>query len=275
MARKKIGLRPALAVGAAIVILAVLATTAFAVDSVITYTGCLNTSGSGAGNVSKVKAGDNPLSQCSSGQTQIRLSSGDITSVTAGSGLTGGGTNGAVTLGLSGGYTLPQDCSSGQVAKSDGSNAWACGNDNDTTYSAGTGLSLSGNEFSLAPAYRTEVWRAYKGGTEPAAAPSQTEVVSLDLPAGAYLVNVTGNFETADHDLIDVNCVLTDGFNNPTVGAKVKGDSVGTGVPFALQDVASLSSSGSVSFYCSSYADAQDVNGVLMTATRVGAVHSQ
>jgi hypothetical protein len=38
-------------------------------------------------------------------------------------------------------------CSNGQVAKWDGS-AWHCAADNDTTYAAGTGLVLAGNEFS-------------------------------------------------------------------------------------------------------------------------------
>ncbi len=42
--------------------------------------------------------------------------------------------------------------SSGQVLKWNGS-AWAPGADNDTTYTAGTGLTLSGNEFSLSTSY--------------------------------------------------------------------------------------------------------------------------
>ena len=51
--------------------------------------------------------------------------SGDITAVSAGTGLTGGGTSGDVMLGLIDSYQLPQSCSSGQVPKWNGA-TWAC-----------------------------------------------------------------------------------------------------------------------------------------------------
>ncbi len=44
-------------------------------------------------------------------------------------------------------------CGNGLVAKWNGA-AWTCAADNDTTYTAGTGLTLSGNTFSLNPTYR-------------------------------------------------------------------------------------------------------------------------
>src|SRR5262249_54820323 len=68
-------------------------------DTVKTFTGCL---AQNDGMITKVKEGDTPKSACAPGQTLVRVSGGDITSVNVqeGGGLTGGGTNGAVSLSL-------------------------------------------------------------------------------------------------------------------------------------------------------------------------------
>jgi hypothetical protein len=135
------------------------AVAAFPDTNVDTYTGCLNIGGTSGGQIGQVAVGLSPLKPCGSNQKLVHLSGGDITKVTAGSGLTAspaGGDNGAVTLSLDGAHSLPQGCTSGQVAKSNGSNTWNCGNDNDTTYSAGTGLTLSGTQFSIASEYRVK-----------------------------------------------------------------------------------------------------------------------
>jgi hypothetical protein len=58
-----------------------------------TMTGCI-----GNHKLVKVALGDNPSSPCSGGQTQVTVAGGDVTSVTAGTGLSGGGTSGDVAL---------------------------------------------------------------------------------------------------------------------------------------------------------------------------------
>ena len=72
-------------------------------------------------------------------------SGGTVTSVGSGTGLAGGPITASGTLSLLTGYQLPQGCTNGQVAKSNGSNAWTCASDVSsggtvTSVTAGNGL---------------------------------------------------------------------------------------------------------------------------------------
>ena len=91
--------------------------------AVQSYTGCLSPI---LNAVYDVAPGESPAHPpCLRPANEIHLSSGDLTALVAGTGLTGGGDNGSVTVGIAPSYRLPQGCSSGQATSWNGS-AWAC-----------------------------------------------------------------------------------------------------------------------------------------------------
>jgi hypothetical protein len=143
------------AMGLALAVVALLSGTVAAghlAENVTSYTGCLV---SKDGVIIKIKAGEAPSSPCSGGMVQVHFSGGDITSIAVTGALTGGGTNGAVTIGLKPEFTLPTGCDSGEIAEWNGT-AWACGVDSNTTYTAGTGLDVTGTTFSIEPDFRVK-----------------------------------------------------------------------------------------------------------------------
>src|SRR5262245_32271969 len=94
-------------VAVAALVLAALGGRAFAGEpagDVKSYTGCLVV---GGGTLNSITEGDAPLRPCPSGTVAAHFSGGDITSVTVGPGLTGGGANGELSIGLDGTFSLP------------------------------------------------------------------------------------------------------------------------------------------------------------------------
>lgn len=214
-----------------------------ATSGVKSYTGCLV---SGDGVLIKIKEGSAPRSACTGGQVEAHFSGGDITKISVTGALTmpGGETsdeNGEVVIGLKQEFTLPSGCSSGQVAKWNGS-GWACAADNDTTYAAGTGLietpagpQDTDDAFSIHPDYRVKntpdcssgqfATGFDSSGNIQCAAPAvglQTfqarqvnfvdgdgvpddgadhTYVTLAVPAGTYLLNGKGVLSQGDDDV--------------------------------------------------------------------------
>jgi hypothetical protein len=91
--------------------------------AVLSYTGCLNP---GPNTLVQVAVGDIPANPpCRSGATEVHFSGGDLTSLTAGTGLTGGGVNGDVSIALAPTFQLPQTCTPNQGTAWNGT-GWAC-----------------------------------------------------------------------------------------------------------------------------------------------------
>ncbi|MDF1497457.1 MAG: tail fiber domain-containing protein [Patescibacteria group bacterium] len=118
--------------------------------------------------------------------------SGDITGVTAGTGLSGGGMSGDVTLNITGAYALPQGCTGGYVPKwNTATTAWVCSPDINTDsggditgVTAGTGLTgggATGNvTLGLAPCPNAQVYKS--NGTSMTC---QADSTGSTPPAGA------------------------------------------------------------------------------------------
>lgn len=87
---------------------------------VVTYNGCIAAEGG-----TFYSFGPEAVVECEEGDTPASVSSGDVTEVAGGEGLTGGAKDGPATLDIAPGYRLPQDCGQGDSIAHEGEE-WGC-----------------------------------------------------------------------------------------------------------------------------------------------------
>jgi trimeric autotransporter adhesin len=159
----------------------------------------------GSVTVAKLAAGSPDAGQVLSfdGSTLVwrNPATGTISGVNAGTGLSGGGSSGSVGLSIAPAFQLPQGCSAGKIASWNGS-AWSCGSDQNTTYSAGTGLSLSGTAFSVNPAAVQARVTGTCGANQAVATIAQSGSVTCNPFPSASGWGLTGNAGTTSSNFI-------------------------------------------------------------------------
>ncbi len=120
-------------------------------------------------------------------------SGGTVTSVGSGTGLAGGPITACGTLSIATSYQLPQSCTNGQVAKSNGAGSWTCAGDNNsggTVTSITAGAGLTGGTITTTGTMAVD--------------PASTTLTSNFFRQGGNAFAGTAVLGTADNNALDI-----------------------------------------------------------------------
>jgi hypothetical protein len=162
---------------------------ALSADPGTTLSGCLTPGGT----LTKIAVGDTPRGGCSGPEQLVHLGPGDITGVTAGTGLEGGAESGEATIGIAAPFQLPQTCTTGQlVGKGAGTPPWLCTDPPPaiSVSDAGTACPNGGVVLSVG----TQTNKICNGADGADGAPGQDGTLTagdLSSPNGEYSIQIT------------------------------------------------------------------------------------
>ena len=208
--------------------------------------GCLDSGGRQT--LYNVTFGTTPPSTptCNGADSPVSWSNSRLLSIAPGTGLTGGGNLGDVSLSLAPNYQLPQGCANEQIGKWNvATGLWNCADDTNTVYTAGKGLNLVGGQFGIADGGVTTAQLANNSITQYAVPvahapefpltgngfqPVPGANVTINSTGGPVLLMVTGMVRV---DTPGAVVVVSD----VSADIEVGGGAAGTRYPFTLQSI--------------------------------------